>query len=109
MPWRVLSAKVREQPHFVLGPKSACHESGPCGAKRGVRLRQGYGETSPKLEERRRAPFAATRERTLHLADTFTRSCLINPALIPKARARAARKRVEESEGQSTRESLQAI
>ena len=28
----------------------------PCGAKRGVRLRQGYGETSPKLEERRRAP-----------------------------------------------------
>ena len=36
-----------------------------CGAKRGVRLRQGYGETSPKLEERRRAPFAATRERHL--------------------------------------------
>ena len=30
--------------------------------KRGVRLRQGYGGTSPKLEERRRAPFEATRE-----------------------------------------------
>ena len=55
MPWRVLSAKVREQPHFVLGPKNPCHGRGPCGAKRGVRLRQGYGETSPKLEERRRA------------------------------------------------------
>ena len=36
--------EVREQPHFVLGPKSPCHQRGPCGAKRG-------------------APFAATRER----------------------------------------------
>ena len=39
--------EVREQPHFVLGPKSTCHVSGPCGAKRGV-------------------PFAATRERHVH-------------------------------------------
>jgi hypothetical protein len=46
-----LAGPVREQPHFVLGPKSPCHEGGPCGAKRG-------------------APFAATRERTRYLADT---------------------------------------
>ena len=58
----MINHEVREQPHFVLGPKGTCHGRGPCGAKRGVRLRQGYGETSPKLEERRRAPFAATRE-----------------------------------------------
>jgi hypothetical protein len=69
-----LAGPVREQPHFVLGPKSTCHERGPCGAKRGVRLRQGYGETPPKLEERRRAPFAATRERTRHLADAVRQS-----------------------------------
>ena len=56
-----MAGPVREQPHFVLGPKSTCHEGWPCGAKRGVRLRQGYGGTSPKLKERRRAPFAATR------------------------------------------------
>jgi hypothetical protein len=48
----LLAGPVREQPHFVLGPKSPCHERGPCGAKRG-------------------APFAATRERTLHLAETI--------------------------------------
>ena len=36
----------REQPHFVLGPKSTCYARGPCGAKQG-------------------APFAATRERAL--------------------------------------------
>jgi hypothetical protein len=46
-----LAGPVREQPHFVLGPKSPGHEGGPCGAKRG-------------------APFAATRERIRHLADT---------------------------------------
>ena len=40
----MINHEVREQPHFVLGPKSFCHEGGPCGAKRG-------------------APFAATRER----------------------------------------------
>ena len=45
-----LAGPVREQPHFVLGPKGSCHEGGPCGAKRG-------------------APFAATRERTQRLAD----------------------------------------
>src|SRR3954447_24537802 len=27
---------AREQPHFVLGPKSTCHERRPCGALRGV-------------------------------------------------------------------------
>ena len=50
-----MAGPVREQPHFVLGPKSTRHESGPCGAKRG-------------------APFAATRERTRHLADAVRQS-----------------------------------
>ena len=32
----MINHEVREQPHFVLGPKSNCHERGPCGAKRGA-------------------------------------------------------------------------
>ena len=40
----MINHEVREQPHFVLGPKSPCHDRGHCGVKWG-------------------APFAATRER----------------------------------------------
>ena len=60
-----LAGPVREQPHFVLGPKSSCHGRGPCA------LRRAQGVPSlPRDGAKRGAPFAATRECTLRLAET---------------------------------------
>ena len=60
-----LAGPVREQPHFVLGPKGSCHER---GLSTPSRRRRAMG--APACGAKRGAPFAATRERTRRLADT---------------------------------------